>query len=190
MPETKDWIFASSRMHGKQPLWPEAVLKNHIRPAAKRAGVVKHITWHAFRHSFSTLLIANKNDVKTVQHLMRHTNPRITLELYTGAVDEITRRAQSQIVRQMLPGRAAFGGSRWEMPEGKAPDERSVSLLVYRKNYTPSSSALQCGGDDGTRTRGLCRDRAAMRCNCLISNGVGGRRLIQDGAACHFISSP
>jgi len=21
------------------------------------------------------------------------------------------------------------------------------------------------GGDDGTRTRGLCRDRAAMRCN-------------------------
>jgi site-specific recombinase XerD len=109
MPETKDWIFASSRMHGKQPLWPEAVLKNHIRPAAKRAGIVKHVTWHAFRHSFSTLLIANKNDLKTVQQLMRHTNPRITLELYTGAVDEITRRAQSQIVRQMLPGPAALG---------------------------------------------------------------------------------
>lgn len=107
----EDWIFASSRMHGKQPLWPEAVLRNHIRPAANRAGIAKHLTWHAFRHSFSTLLIANKNDVKTVQHLMRHTNPCITLELYTGAVDEITRKAQSQIVQQILPGRAALAGA-------------------------------------------------------------------------------
>jgi hypothetical protein len=54
------------------------------------------------------------------------------------------------------------------------------SLQVLKRN----------GGDDGTRTRGLCRDRATTRCNCLISNGVGGRRLIQDVAACHFLSSP
>ena len=29
------------------------------------------------------------------------------------------------------------------------------------------------GGDDGTRTRGLCRDRATTNCNYLKSNGVG-----------------
>lgn len=76
------------------------------------------------------MLIANKNDVKTVQHLMRHTNPRITLELYTGAVDEITREAQSQIVQQILPARAALERWRWEMLEGKALGERYVPLLV------------------------------------------------------------
>ncbi len=98
-----DWVFASPRMHGKQPLWPEAVMRCHIRPAAKRAGITKLITWHCFRHSFSTLPVANDNDVKTVQHMMRHANSRITLDLYTGAINEKTRRAQSQIVQQILP---------------------------------------------------------------------------------------
>jgi hypothetical protein len=28
------------------------------------------------------------------------------------------------------------------------------------------------GGDDGTRTRGLCRDRVAGRCNLLELNGT------------------
>ena len=37
-----------------------------------------------------------------------------------------------------------------------------MPLLVYRKNYTSSLSALECGGDDGTRTRGLCRDRVPL----------------------------
>src|ERR1700690_881065 len=34
-----DWLFASPRMHGKQPMWPEAVVRCHIQPAAKRAGI-------------------------------------------------------------------------------------------------------------------------------------------------------
>jgi hypothetical protein len=28
-----NWMFASPRMHGKQPLWPDMLLKYHIRPA-------------------------------------------------------------------------------------------------------------------------------------------------------------
>ncbi len=100
----EDWVFASPRMRGKQPLWPEAVLRRHLRPAAKRAGIQKAITWHCFRHTFSTILIGNNNDVKTVQHMMRHANSRITLELYTGAIDQKSRKAQSEVVRQMLAG--------------------------------------------------------------------------------------
>ena len=34
-----DFIFASARMHGRQPLWPEALMRNHIASAAKRAGI-------------------------------------------------------------------------------------------------------------------------------------------------------
>src|ERR1700758_972105 len=37
---------------------------------------------------------------------------------------------------------------------------------------------------------GLCRDRAALRCNRLKSNGVGGHLLIPQGTACHLLSSP
>jgi len=38
-------------MKGRQPLWPEAIMRNYIRPAALRAEIAKAITWHVFRHS-------------------------------------------------------------------------------------------------------------------------------------------
>jgi site-specific recombinase XerD len=58
-------------MKGRQPLWPEAIERNYIRPAAERAKITKRISWHVFRHTFSTLLAENDEDVKTVQSLMR-----------------------------------------------------------------------------------------------------------------------
>ena len=33
-----DYVFASIKMHGKQPIWPNGAMEDHIRPAAKRAG--------------------------------------------------------------------------------------------------------------------------------------------------------
>ena len=48
--------------------------------------VTKHISWHVFRHTFSTLLAENDEDVKTVQSLMRHANSNITMNIYTHAV--------------------------------------------------------------------------------------------------------
>ena len=50
----QDWIFASERMKGRQPLWPEAIERNYIRPAAERAKITKHISWHVFRHTLNT----------------------------------------------------------------------------------------------------------------------------------------
>src|SRR5438128_8329377 len=41
----QDWIFASGRMKGRQPLWPEAIERNYIRPAAERAKITKRISW-------------------------------------------------------------------------------------------------------------------------------------------------
>jgi integrase len=106
----EDWVFALRRKRGKQPLWPEAVLRNHLRPAAIKAGITKHISWHTFRHTFSTLLAQNGEDVKTVQSLMRHANPRLTLEVYTHAVDSKKRAAQSKVVEMILPRSAVEVG--------------------------------------------------------------------------------
>jgi integrase len=106
--QNSDFIFASPRMHGRQPLWPEALMRNHVVPAAKRAGITKHINWHVFRHTFSTLLASNGEDVKTVQSLLRHANPSITLGIYTHAVSRKKREAQSRVVEMVLPpGRKA-----------------------------------------------------------------------------------
>jgi integrase len=66
-----DWVFASPRRKGERPLRPEVVLSKMIRPAAYRAGIKKRIGWHTFRHTYSTTLIANCENVKVVQELMR-----------------------------------------------------------------------------------------------------------------------
>jgi site-specific recombinase XerD len=72
-----------------------------MRTAAKRAGITKRITWHTFRHTFSTLLIANGEDIKVVQELMRHGSARITVEIYSQAISNVKRRAQKRIVRMI-----------------------------------------------------------------------------------------
>jgi len=79
------------------------LMKRYIQPAAKETGIHKNIGWHTFRHSFSTLLKANGEDVKTVQELLRHANSRITLDVYTQAVNSQKRAAQSEVVQMIVP---------------------------------------------------------------------------------------
>lgn len=102
-PMPDDWVFASPSMGGKQPYWPDNLMKRYIKPVARKAGIRKNIGWHTFRHSFGTLLKANGEDVKTVQELLRHANSRITLDVYTQAVNSHKRAAQSKVVRMMVP---------------------------------------------------------------------------------------
>ena len=100
---SSDWIFASPRVGGKQPFWPDIVMQKIVRPAALRAGIRKVIGWHTFRHTYSTLLIANGENVKVVQELMRHASTRFTIEIYTQARIEAKRHAQLRLVQAILP---------------------------------------------------------------------------------------
>ncbi len=81
---------------GLYPLGLVAVMRYYIWPAAKRAGITKRLTWHTFRHTFSTLLKANGEDIKTVQELLRHASTRITMDIYTQAMSRpsVQRRAK------------------------------------------------------------------------------------------------
>jgi integrase len=73
-----------------------------IRPAALRAGIRKKIGWHTFRHTYSTLLIANGENVKVVQELMRHASSRFTLEIYSQAQLIAKRQAQQRLVQALF----------------------------------------------------------------------------------------
>jgi len=97
-----DWIFASPRTQGKYPFWPDAAMQRVIRPAALRAGINKRIGWHTFRHTFSTLLIGNGENVKVVQELMRHASSRCTLEVYSQARIIAKRQAQRRVVQMIF----------------------------------------------------------------------------------------
>jgi integrase len=60
------------------------------------------IVYRAFRHSYSTLLIANGENVKVVQELMRHANSRSTLEIYSQARIEHKRKAQRRLAEAIF----------------------------------------------------------------------------------------
>jgi integrase len=98
-----DWVFASSKMHGMQPYWPETLLRCYVHPAARRVGIRKQIGWHSFRRTFATLLKGTGEDVKTVQELMRRANSRLTLDVYAQALTQAKRAAHSKVVEMIRP---------------------------------------------------------------------------------------
>ena len=65
---------------------------------AGKLGINKRMSWHTFRHTFSTLLRGNGEDVKVVQELLRHSTAKKTLDTYTQALSPQKRAAQSKVV--------------------------------------------------------------------------------------------
>jgi integrase len=92
------WVFASPKSQGRRPYWGQSIMRNVIRPTACRIGINKHIGWHTFRHTCSTLLRANRADIKVMQELLRHASSRVTMDTYTQAVTSQKRKAQSDVV--------------------------------------------------------------------------------------------
>ena len=70
---SNDW-FASPQRKGKSLLGPDGLLSEMI------AGIKNRIGWHTFRHTYSSTLIANGENLRVVQELMRHASSRLTLE--------------------------------------------------------------------------------------------------------------
>jgi integrase len=97
-----DWVFASEKANGRLPPWADTLLDRFLQPAAKRAGIGKWVGFHTFRHTYSTLLKANGEDVKVVQELMRHANIATTMNIYTRALTPAKRQAQSRVVDVLL----------------------------------------------------------------------------------------
>jgi integrase len=104
----EDWIFASPHYHGKTPYTYQILFRRHIRPVIERVSGLKSskeapIGWHTLRRSLATLLISNGENVKVTQSQLRHTTPKVTLELYAQAVSADQQKAHKKVVRMVLP---------------------------------------------------------------------------------------
>ncbi len=104
----EDWIFASPHYHGKTPYTHQILFRRHIRPVIERISGIKSskeapIGWHTLRRSLATLLISNGENVKVAQSQLRHTTPKITLELYAQAASADQQEAHKKVVQMVLP---------------------------------------------------------------------------------------
>ncbi len=94
------WVFPSKRTG--MPSHPWSAQRRWLLRAGEKAGVGR-LGWHAFRHTYSTLLNEYGTDVKVQQELLRHADIRTTMNIYTRAVPARLREANSKIVRLLLP---------------------------------------------------------------------------------------
>jgi hypothetical protein len=98
-----DFVFPSLRARGRKPLSSSVFVADHLRPAARKAGV--HIEdgqrfgLHNLRHSLSNWLVNKaKVEPKTVQGILRHAKIQTTLDLYTQEDSDETRAAQGEFL--------------------------------------------------------------------------------------------
>lgn len=99
---SEDWVFASPLSDGKRPFWGQQIVRRRIFPVARRLGI-RLTGWHAFRHSYSTLLCHAGTNLKVMQELLRHSTIRLTLDTYTQAVTAAKRAAQKKVVTLISP---------------------------------------------------------------------------------------
>ena len=75
---------------------PPSTAYNHLKTLLKRAGLPS-IRFHDLRHTFATLSLENRMDVKTLSTIIGHVSSATTLNTYTHITDEMRRKAALSI---------------------------------------------------------------------------------------------
>ena len=128
-----EWVFGN---RFGRPRCQQDILRRYIRPAAARACLEK-IGWHTFRHSYSTLLRSMGADIKVQQELLRHSTVQSTMNVYTQAVSEQKRIANSAVVNLL------FGKSDCSVLLSNGNQKALTPALLG--SVQPHSSDCYCG---------------------------------------------
>lgn len=90
------WIFPSQQKSSPNVPMDRGATQRAIREAAKAAGITKHITAHSLRHCYATHLIECGLNLRAVQDLLGHQDPRTTA-IYTQLTETVQQDATAAI---------------------------------------------------------------------------------------------
>ena len=75
-----EWDLIFTNSEGK-PLDPDNLVKREFQPALRLAGL-RQIRWHDLRHSYTSLLIAQGENIKFIQSQLGHASIQTTMDRY------------------------------------------------------------------------------------------------------------
>lgn len=81
--------------------------------------------FHALRHAFASVLIANGVDIRALASYLGHSDPGFTLRIYTHLMPDAADRMRAAVDRVL-----AIGGA--DGPETSQTDRRQAKCLVRR----------------------------------------------------------
>ena len=104
------WLFVNAR---KRPYSADKVVMQKLWPILD-ALKIPHCGLHAFRHFHSSMLLELGAAPQVTQAQMRHSDPRITLEVYSHVVGESQRKAVDRVAEVLdLVGPKSVVAGEW-----------------------------------------------------------------------------
>jgi integrase len=94
-----EFVFHTER---GTPLNPNNVLNRILHPACERAGIPR-VSWHNFRYTYSTWANPTGESIKALQAQLGHTDPRVTLSVYTQPMPDAQRQIARKVARVLDP---------------------------------------------------------------------------------------
>ncbi|XPL30416.1 site-specific integrase [Levilactobacillus brevis] len=89
---SKNYVFANENNEMFQPSKPRKWLEHTLTKYD-----LKHVTVHAFRHTYATLAFEAGASVKSVQDQLGHSSYRTTLDIYTAVTAKQKNEATQKL---------------------------------------------------------------------------------------------
>jgi site-specific recombinase XerD len=115
-PVQERWLFPSRKNAGK-PITTRQVSRL-FHAAADAAGIRKHVTLHALRHSFATHLLEDGTNIRIIQALLGHSKLETTAR-YAHVATGMIAKVESPLDRLSRPKRKKPGKA--EHPKQEQP---------------------------------------------------------------------
>jgi integron integrase len=84
-PQESRWRTRETKEQGRHHVH-ESIVQRSVKEAVAKAGIVKIVSCHTFRHSFATHLLQDGYDIRTIQELMGHKDVSTTM-IYTHVLN-------------------------------------------------------------------------------------------------------
>jgi integron integrase len=84
-PQESRWRNRETKEQGRHHVH-KSIVQRAVKEAVAKAGIVKHVSCHTFRHSFATHLLQEGYNIRTIQELMGHKDVSTTM-IYTHVLN-------------------------------------------------------------------------------------------------------